>query len=377
MDLTTLFYGALIALGLLGTDVVLYSGSVVVEVTAPPKTEAFEVDQSAVESEFDSLLSDISATKSVVHPPEVVWSREQGVGQALASALSLEKVAYALKSELGVTPDRLRLSFYLDDRTLRALVSGNSHFGVRFGEVLTLDKGETLMAFVRRCTLWGVSQIAPYSTAIHLLEDHSSDKDFTDLLALVEHSKALLPPTPTSFDRSLLDNLLGLVALFKNDPKGAETEFANAMADDPTNPVPFVNAAFTDLQLDDYQTAANRMEQLIRLAPPQNNVLVATAYMTWAAALMGLHRLDGADRLLAAAAEVDPDSATLFGLWAEERRLAGDQKTADQLDRRALENTATFENYAEVAALYFHLAWGNNRPVELNKFSNPTVVTFH
>jgi hypothetical protein len=59
------------------------------------------------------------------------------------------------------------------------------------------------------------------------------------------------------------------------------------------------------------------------------------------------------------------------------RRLAGDQKTADQLDRRALENTATFENYAEVAALYFHLAWADNRPVELNRFDNPGAVSFH
>ena len=114
-----------------------------------------------------------------------------------------------------------------------------------------------------------------------------------------------------------------------------------------------------------------------KIAPPENKVLLASAYMTWAAALMGLHQLDGADRLLAAGAQFTPDSATLFGLWAEERRLQGDPKTADQLDRRAQENAATFENYAEVAALYFHLAFENNRPVELNKFSNPKGVSFH
>ena len=84
----------------------------------------------------------------------------------------------------------------------------------------------------------------------------------------------------------------------------------------------------------------------------ERKVLLASAYMTWAAALMGVHQLEGADRLLAAGAQFAPDSATLFGLWAEEKRLAGDQKTADLLDRRAQENTATFENYAEVAALY-------------------------
>jgi hypothetical protein len=44
---------------------------------------------------------------------------------------------------------------------------------------------------------------------------------------------------------------------------------------------------------------------------------------------------------------------------------------------RSMEQTATFENYAEVAALYFHLSWGENEPVTRSQFSNPGVVTFH
>jgi tetratricopeptide (TPR) repeat protein len=378
VDPTTLIYGALIAIGLLGADAVLESGTIAVEVTAPAKSDTYEFDLPAVESQFENVLGDITSTKSVVRPPEIVWSRNRSVGLAVAETLNFDKVAVALKSQLGFNPDRLRLAFFVDDGVLRALISGAPHRGSQeFGEVLTLDKGETLMNFVRRCALFGVSQIAPYGTAIHLMEEHAADKDFTDVLALADHAKAELPPTPTSADRALFNNLLGLIALFKNDPKGAETDFVTAMADDPTNPVGFLNAGFAELQLDEYPEAANRMEQLLRLAPPDNKELTATAYMTWAAAMIGLHQLDAADRLLASATEVAPDSATAFGLWAEERRLAGDQKTADELDRRALENTATFENYAEVAALYFHLAWADNRPVELNKFGNPGAVSFH
>ena len=205
------------------------------------------------------------------------------------------------------------------------------------------------IAFVRRCSLWGVAQLAPYSTALFLLRTHVTDKDFTELVTLAEQSKTVLPPTPTSPDRSLFEKSLGLVALFKNDLSGAATEFAKAMAADQTNPVPFINAAFVDLQTGDYQMAASRMAQLLSLAPPHNDVLVASAYMTWAAALMGLHDLEGADRLLAAATQANPDSAAAFSLWAEEKRLAGDTNAAEQLDRRALERTASFQNYAEVA----------------------------
>ena len=55
-----------------------------------------------------------------------------------------------------------------------------------------------------------------------------------------------------------------------------------------------------------------------------------------------------------------PHSGAAFGLWAELKRLEGDEKTADLLQQRAEDGGAT--NYAEVAALYFQLAWQDNRP---------------
>lgn len=376
MDPTSIVYGALIVLGVLGIDIVAHPSNVIVYATAPPKMETTAITQAAVDSQFDALISDIAATKSLVNAPELFLNTEPGVGMSVASALGAEKVAYALQNELGAAQDYLSLDFYVEEGIIRGLVSGYTHFGVKFGQVLTIDKGETFMAFMRRCSLRGISQIAPYTTAVYLMGAHSGDKNFTDVIALAERTKALLPPTPNNLDSSLLDNLLGLIALFKNDPKSAQTAFATAMADDPTNPLPFINASFADLQLNDYQSAANRMEQLMRLAPPSNQLLVASAYMTWAAALMGLHQLDGADRLLAAATAADPDSSVAFGLWAEEKRLEGDQEAADYLKRKALEKSGTFENYAEVAALYFHLAWQDNRPAALNTFPDAKITSF-
>jgi len=132
-----------------------------------------------------------------------------------------------------------------------------------------------------------------------------------------------------------------------------------------------------DIQLNDYRKAADRMQELIRLAPPENKALLATAYMTWGAALMGLHDLPGADRMLAKSVGINPDSSSAFGLWAEAKELAGDQAAAHKYTHKSREVSATFENYGEVAALYFQLAWRDDQPVTLNKFSNPTIVTFH
>lgn len=377
MDPTTLLAAVLIAVGLLGTDAVIYSGSVKVEVAAPPEIKGIAIDRSTLEVEFSARLNEVASTASVVRPPEMRSSSEQGLGMALAEAANVQTVAFALQGALGYDPDRLRFSLYSDNGQLSALVSGGSHHIAAFSNVMTPEKNEPLLAFVQRCALWGVSQLAPYSTTLYLLQQHAADGKFDDVTALAQHAMALLPPTPRSFDRALFENILGLVALFKNDKQTARDEFDKAMRSDPTDPVPFLNAAFTDLQFDENQRAADRMSQLIRLAPPQNKVLLATAYFTMGAAYMGLKDLKDADRALAAAVRVSPENSSALHLWSEEKALEGDKAASERLAHEALTQAATFENYAEVAALYFHLSWGDNEPVIRSQFTNPGVVSFH
>lgn len=377
MELTTLAFALVFGLGLLGVDSVMHAGSVEVEVAIAPKVENISVDEQTLASRFKDVFDEITSTASVVRPPEIRSRIDQGLGMALFEAVHAQNIAFALQREMGFNPDTIRFALFVENGALQALVAGRSHLVGNFSQVIALDPGESLMSFVRRCALWGGSQLAPYSTALYLLQQHASDKNFTDVVALVENAKTLLPPTPTNFDRGLLDNLLGLVALFRNDPPAARKAFDAAMAADPTNAVPFLNAAFTDLQFNEYQKAADRMAELIRVARPTNKVLLATAYMTWGAARMGMHDLKGADRMLDLALQANPESSSAFGLWSEAKRLEGDQAAADRLNRKAQESAATFENYSEVAALYFHLSWRDNEPVVRSEFTNPEVVKFH
>src|SRR5579871_991092 len=101
MEVTTLIYGALVALGIIGTDAALTSGSVFVEVNNPPWTETMDVDKNVVESQIENLLTDIAGTKSVVDPPTITFSRYHGVGTAVAEALYLDKIVFAARAELG------------------------------------------------------------------------------------------------------------------------------------------------------------------------------------------------------------------------------------------------------------------------------------
>jgi tetratricopeptide (TPR) repeat protein len=377
MDLTTIAVAVLLAVGLLGADTVINSGSVAVEVAIAPKVDAISIDEITLADEFQDQFDAISSTRSLLRPLEVRARDEQGIGMAMMEALNAQKVGYALQRQFGFKADTIRFTLFVENGALRGLVHGHNHLVGKINQVMIPLEGEALIPFVRRCALWSASQFAPYSTALHLLQQHAADSDFTDAVALIEHAKSLLPPTPTSFDRALFDNLLGLVALFKNDPQAARKAFDDAMFGDPTNPVGFLNAAFTDIELNDDRKAADRMAELIRIAPPENKVLLGTAYMTWGAALMGLRDLPGADRMLAKAVEANRQSATALALWAELKQVEGDRAPADRLNRKAREASATFENYAEIAALYFQLAWRDNRPVPRNKFSNPSIVTFH
>jgi tetratricopeptide (TPR) repeat protein len=377
MDPTTIIIAVLLGIGLLGADAVIHTGSVEIEATIAPKIETVSIDERSLTDEFQDQFDAITSTRSVVRPPEIRARGDAGLGLALAQAVGAEKVAYALQRQFGYKPDTIRFTLFVQDGALRGLIHGHSHVIGNINRVMVPNSDEALIAFVQRCALWAASELAPYSTALYLVQKHASDKDFKDTVDLINHAKALLPPTPTSMDRALFDNLLGLIALFDNDTQGAQTAFTSAMFDDPTNPASFLNAAFVDIQRNQYQKAADRMAQLVRDAPPADKVLLGTAYMTWGAGLMGMKDLPGAERMLAKAIQVNPRSSTAFGLWAEEKEMAADHAAAERLTHKADEASATFENYGEIAALYFHLAWKDNQPITLNKFTNPAVVTFH
>jgi tetratricopeptide (TPR) repeat protein len=377
MDLTTLLGAVVLALGLIGADTVRHAGSIVAEVTPAPPINGEVVDHETLENAFDSQLFEIAHVKSVLEPPEIRASEDQGLGMEIAEAVNMKKVAYSLQTAFGYAPDRLRLALYLEHGELRGEITATTHNVGSFDQVLIPYKDEPLLTFVHRCALWSASQIAPYVTALYLMQKHSSDKDFTDVLALIDHAKAQLPPTPISYDRGALDNLLGIILLFKNDAAGAQAAFDRAIEEYPANPVSEINAAFADLQLDKNEQAHDRMKHFIADHPPTNKVLQATAYMTWAAAEMGMHRLDEADSLLATATQIAPDMSSSYDLWAELKDEQGDHEAAERYRHQALLNSATFENYAEVATLYFHLSWKDNEPVTLSKFVNPGVVSFH
>ena len=210
------------------------------------------------------------------------------------------------------------------------------------------------------------------------MQRHVGDGDFRDVVALSAHALAALPPAPVSEDRAQFENLLGLVQLFRNDPHAALRYFQLA-----ADAWPDGAGAGAEHRL--RRAAARRQCRRRRRgrAPcwtacsRSRKPVVATAHMTLAAALMGLHDLDGAEAELAKALEINPASSSATELLAELKQLRGDAAGAERLSRLALQNTTAVENFGELAALYFHLSWRDNEPVTRSRFRSPGVVTLH
>jgi tetratricopeptide (TPR) repeat protein len=378
MDLTTLAAALMFALGLLATDSVLHSGSVAVEVAAPADVYRQVIDQQTLEGAFTTQLDRIANTISVVNPPEIRSSRDEGIGMTLAEAASVKSLAFALQRQIGYSPDRLRFALFMEGGALRGVVSGFGHARGAFSQEFVPEKDEKLMNFVQRSAIWGGSQLAPYTTALFLLQSHAGDGDLRDVVALAEHAMAMLPPAPISRERAEFQNLLGLVDLFHNDPAASREHFQAGAKAWPEGPVPELNIAFTEIQVDEYAAAAARVRALLaRMPPTTHKAVLGTAHMELGAALMGLRDWDAADAALARALEINPDNSSTPDLWAQLKAQRGDAAGAERLRRIAQQNTAAFENFGEMAALYFELSWRNDEPVLRSKFGNPGVVAFH
>lgn len=378
MDLTTLSLVVMLALGALGADTVWHPTEVILQTSSAGKLDKVTIDDAMMGNIVRREIDRISATPTLAGTPRVELGKQGGIGMAIASAANLQSIAYALQNEAGFQPDQINLTLFSEDGTPKVLVTGSGRQRIgSFEQLVEQQKGETVIALLHRAALVGMSRIDPYLTALSLMHRHASDQDFSDAETLITFAKSQIPPTPVSPERSVFENLQGILALFRGKKDDAHTWFRDAAASNPDNPVAVLNLAFADLQLGHYQETAERMERLLRRPPLINRILIGTGYVTWGAALLALHDINGADLALKKATDANPGSSIAWDMWSQAKLLKGDEAQAEKLHERALAAAGNFENYAEVAVLYFRLAWHENQPVTLSRFLNPTNVSVH
>jgi tetratricopeptide (TPR) repeat protein len=220
-----------------------------------------------------------------------------------------------------------------------------------------------------------MAQVDPYSTALNLMQRHATDLVFHDPESVIAFAMARMPPRPINPERALFENLQGMIALFRRDLPTALTLFRKAAASNPDNVVPSLNAAFVKMALNQDREAVRDIEEMLRRNPPTDPILLATTYLTLGAGWIGLDNFEAAERTVARSIELHPTSSTGYELWSEIRRDQGDMEGARQHHEQALAVSGYFENYGELATLYFRMAWRDGEPVMRSPFSNPSSVT--
>lgn len=378
MDLTTLTMLVFLAVAAVGADTVMHPTQVILQTASAGKLENATISDTMINGIVRREIDQISDTPTLMGRPRVDLGKQGGVGMAIATAINMQNVAFALQNQAGYQPDKITLTLFSEDNMPKVLVTGTGTAQTHsFEQLVVQQKGETVIDLLHRAALVGMSRIDPYLTALSLMQRHASDQDFTDAETLITFAKSQLPPTPLNSERSLFENLQGILALFRGSKTDARAWFLVASKSDPDNFAAILNLAFADLELGHYQEAANRMQDLLSSPPTFNPILVSTGYVTWGAALLGLDDINGADHKLRRALRANPHSSIAWDLWSEMKRQKGDVAEADRLHQEALQSSGTFENYAEVAALYFQLSWQRNAPVMRSLFANPDKTSHH
>jgi Flp pilus assembly protein TadD len=312
---------------------------------------------------------EIFLTPSVVSKPVIRMSNQKGIGLSVIDALSLSKVADSLQEQMGYRPARVGLHLFSEGSTVKVLVTGyeTRRWGTFEQEVVQV-KDERVVSLVKRATIVAMATIDPYMTALNLMRRHIKDKDFKGSEDVIAFAKARLGTAKINTERSMLENLEGMIALFRRDTPRANERFQTAMESNPGNHVAILNLALTKLEMDKDAEVEVLVSKMLKDNPPDDPVILATAHLTLSAAYLGLRQPGPADTAIAKAAELNPTNPTVLASWAEVKQQIGDKEAAARLieQSRAVQNEN--EDYAEVAALYFSLSWEKGEPVLRSPF---------
>jgi tetratricopeptide (TPR) repeat protein len=204
------------------------------------------------------------------------------------------------------------------------------------------------------------------------MQSAQSPADFAKLSTALKQLIAALPNVPVSTVRSQYENLLGVMRLLSNDVDGAADFFNAATLSDTRNAVALLNLGFIECQRDRYAEAERIVRRIVEPKPLTNQpVLVGAAYMTWACALMGQKNFAAADQKLTLAIQAYPYTSSGYELWGDLKQEMGKPDEAKELRRKARENSIYFEQFSEVAMLYFELSWRDKEALKRSPFSNP------
>jgi len=359
--------------GLLTADAVVNAETVAVQIDVPAAVARTGYTEDVVERIFVHEIETITQTRSLLQSPSMRSSRKPTIVGVIANSLRIDNFTAALQDLLGL--DRTRIAGAIvtsapGDRE-RLLINSSSAYSGAFSLEIS-EKGDTEQ-LLRHAAHDTMQRVHPYRSALFHFEQISASggKDYSIVVQIAERELSRPLRAEMLEERSFLQNLLGIVALLNNDLNEAERRFRLSFDRSPGFNVGRINLAFVHVERDSYQEAIDLLTPLIagglgqRLSiPSKRSALLQEAILnTLGTALWAQGDLDGAEAAYKRATREHPSSAGAYSYWARLLRERGDEQAAAEKEKIARVNALTFENYPEIANLYFWMSPRDNHPL--------------
>jgi len=376
VDLTTIIATLMVTFGLFTANAVVESDVVTVEFNVPAKYSNAGYGSDVAQNIFLSELQDILDTKSVTPGRIIRGSNDKTVVSALAESLKLQDMTYSLQRALGYDVARIHANIVHDGDATSLVVLGQLRKGKDFKFSLTRRSDEPLVSLIRRGAHETAYQMEPYLALLYFVQTSQSCDGLPKTAQLIRTQITNFPTAARSTPRSQYENLLGIAALFCADSNVARQAFTAAIEADPNNATAILNLAFVEIYEDRY-IEAERVARRVLEPTPMNTPpeVIAAAHLTWAAALVGQRKTAAAEEKLAKSVAIYAYSSSAYEFWAQIKESQHDPAAAERMRSKAIENALYFENYGELAVLYFEVAWRDGQKLERNKYGNPAYLT--
>jgi tetratricopeptide (TPR) repeat protein len=364
MDPMSIAMALALALGLLGADAALSANTLGVHINVPSELGSRGITREIAEEVFANEVARMAQTPSLLAPLEVRSSSEPTVIGAVAKALHLDEITFAMQRTIGLNPMRLTGTVMPADASTRfVMTASSSSTGSFMIDIKSVDSD--YVELIRRAAQLTIERVSPYRAALyHFSEAAKSPKpDFSRTEVIAQRDLQEQLRTETVVRRAFFHNLLGIVALMRDDDRAAD-HFQAAIDHMPTLAAAHLNLAFLDVYRDRYGVAIERVKGVLQPKPmtkvPQ---LLAAAYTTWGVAAWALGRHDEAEAKFAQAAEEYWGTAAAYDYWGDMLIALGRTSEGEAKKQLAIANLPFFENFPEVALLYFDLDPADDSPL--------------
>jgi tetratricopeptide (TPR) repeat protein len=394
MDPTTLaaIYAVLAAFGLVVTDTYVNQNTMYLDTTVAESVKEQGYEKYVVDGIFISEVKKITKTPTLIAVPSIQSSKTKPISAALAEFANLEGALVAMQSLMGIVPPKMVTSVIVEDPTKRVQVVQNGPDGrvaeyvVAEDETLKLvltgydpksgyfdiqvsahSKDDDFDHLIRDAAFQAVLKLDPYLALLYDLNGRAvKNEDVDPSRVMIDKEINDLPGSLTHDHRALLENLRGIMGLLDNDVVTARADFQKAIESDSQLSVGYLNLAFLDVHEDRYEDALKTLEKVIYPTywpMTGNRALLASAYTIKGVAETELERFKAAEQSFRHATWLNPRSSEVYVYWSRMLNKSARSTEAKQKMHKAKENSKYFENYPEMALLYFWLTEEGNQPL--------------